>query len=427
MLDESLRLGFNHFGIECRNAVLCEWEAYATACLLARMEESSMEPTPIWCGDLADFDGKAFHGLVDCITAGFPCQPWSAAGKQQGTADERWLWPAIANIIRDVGPGFVFLENVPGLVSGGGLDHVLSSLAEMRFDAEWVSVTAEAVGAAHRRERVFILGYTSRAAGEWNARSIFGTEAASGSKWIDDGDLPERLESANANVGHTTSVSSEQRQRQRFSAEANAGRESGTEGSNETVADSLRSERGPRAGRQRVFDDGAELALPAERGQRELREPSECDGQLDWVSETIMDDSRHGATGNGATSNSVQPQQGSGRRSKPTNGSGALLADAAKRRSQNQCEISPQRRQSDVGDGSRIFAPGPSADWRVIPEYLWPATQPGFRLLVDGNALALDESRADQLRCGGNSVVAVQGAVAFIELMRRMITSKGIP
>lgn len=69
--------------------------------------------------------------------------------------------------------------------------------------------------------------------------------------------------------------------------------------------------------------------------------------------------------------------------------------------------------------GGEIFAPGPGADWQRIPEALWPSIEPGFRLLVDGEPLVLDEDRAGQLRCGGNGCVALCAAVATVELMRR--------
>jgi DNA (cytosine-5)-methyltransferase 1 len=65
--------------------------------------------------DVREFDGTRWRGRF-LLTGGVPCQPASRAGKQRGKADDRWLWPAIADIIRDVGPRYVFLENVPGLV-----------------------------------------------------------------------------------------------------------------------------------------------------------------------------------------------------------------------------------------------------------------------------------------------------------------------
>ena len=86
-----------------------------------------------------------------------PCQPFSAAGKCKGTADDRHIWPHIANAIRILRPGYVFLENVPGHLSLGFGD-VLGDLAEIGYDAQWTSLRASDVGACHRRERVFILG-----------------------------------------------------------------------------------------------------------------------------------------------------------------------------------------------------------------------------------------------------------------------------
>ena len=134
-----------------------EREAFAAAVLLARMEDEGLEPAPVWAGNLEDCDYSPFVGRVDLLTAGFPCQPWSSAGKQEGTADERWIWPAIVSVIREVQPRWVFLENVPGLVSGGGLGPVMRDLAVLGFDAEWDRIGAGDVGAPHRRKRVFIL------------------------------------------------------------------------------------------------------------------------------------------------------------------------------------------------------------------------------------------------------------------------------
>ena len=94
--------------------------------------------------------------------AGFPCQPWSAAGKRDGTGDERWLWPAIAQCLSVVKPPLCFLENVPGLLSGGGLELVLSDLAAMGFDAEWGVLGHDKFGGQHRRERIWIVAYPVR-------------------------------------------------------------------------------------------------------------------------------------------------------------------------------------------------------------------------------------------------------------------------
>lgn len=93
---------------------------------------------------------------VDVLTAGYPCQPFSVAGKKRGTDDHRHIWPHIADALRVLRPRHAVLENVAGHLALG-FDTVLRDLAELGFDAEWVLVRASDVGACHRRERLFIL------------------------------------------------------------------------------------------------------------------------------------------------------------------------------------------------------------------------------------------------------------------------------
>lgn len=158
-LDLGLKLALG----EARLQTVCyvEREASAAATLVARMEDEMLDQAPVWdC--LETFDGSAWRGAVDIVSAGFPCQPWSCAGRREGTGDARWLWPSVFRIIVDLGAPLAFLENVPGLVSGHGLEYVLSDLASAGFDAEWGHFTAAEVGASHRRARVFILAYASQ-------------------------------------------------------------------------------------------------------------------------------------------------------------------------------------------------------------------------------------------------------------------------
>ena len=158
MLSEGIRAGCEYLGLEHRTVCHVEREIAAAAQLVTLMEAGIIDHAPIW-DDLISFDGKPWRGIVDCITAGFPCQPWSQAGKREGTADDRWIWPDIARIIREIEPALCVFENVPGLISGGGLEFVLADLAELGFDAEWCVVAASDVGASHERKRVFILAY----------------------------------------------------------------------------------------------------------------------------------------------------------------------------------------------------------------------------------------------------------------------------
>lgn len=93
---------------------------------------------------------------VDIITGGYPCQPFSKAGRRKGTDDERHLWPHVREAIRRLRPRFAFLENVAGHRSLG-LDRVLGDLAEDGADVRWTTLRASDIGAPHHRERIFIL------------------------------------------------------------------------------------------------------------------------------------------------------------------------------------------------------------------------------------------------------------------------------
>jgi DNA (cytosine-5)-methyltransferase 1 len=110
-------------------------------------------------------DVREFHppGSVDVLCGGFPCQPWSVAGKQLGAADERHLWPEFARIIDEAQPTIVVGENVPGLRTRG-LRPVLLDLAALGFDVEWTDIRASDVGAPHRRERLFIIAIRGQGA-----------------------------------------------------------------------------------------------------------------------------------------------------------------------------------------------------------------------------------------------------------------------
>jgi DNA (cytosine-5)-methyltransferase 1 len=147
--------------------VLCyvEREAFACEVLVSRMEDETLAEAPIWT-DVSTFDGRPWRGLVECVTAGFPCQPWSSAGSLAKTNDPRWLWPAIARIVGEVQPEYVFLENVRGLIHGG-LEHVLGSLATFGFDAEWDCFTAAEAGSPQVRERLFILAHANDCGQPW--------------------------------------------------------------------------------------------------------------------------------------------------------------------------------------------------------------------------------------------------------------------
>ena len=85
-----------------------ERETFAAATLVARMEDAPMDYAPVW-DNVGTFDGRPWRGAVDIVTAGYPCQPFSVAGKRRGADDPRHLWPLVALIIGEIKPPFVFL------------------------------------------------------------------------------------------------------------------------------------------------------------------------------------------------------------------------------------------------------------------------------------------------------------------------------
>lgn len=96
---------------------------------------------------------------IDCITAGFPCQDISLSGRGEGISGERsGLWSEVARLVRELRPAWVILENSPALLVRG-FDVVLSDLAEIRYDAQWHCIPAAYAGAAHLRDRIWIVAY----------------------------------------------------------------------------------------------------------------------------------------------------------------------------------------------------------------------------------------------------------------------------
>jgi DNA (cytosine-5)-methyltransferase 1 len=132
-----------------------EREAQAIEVLAARMSEGSLSPAPVWL-DVVEFDPRQSGVEADVVVAGFPCQPFSAAGKRRGDKDERWLWDDVWRITRDSGAWLGMFENVPGLLTRG-LHRILADVAAFGWDAEWGTLSAADVGAPHRRERLFLV------------------------------------------------------------------------------------------------------------------------------------------------------------------------------------------------------------------------------------------------------------------------------
>lgn len=108
--------------------------------------------------DLKTFNGEIYNGTIDILTAGYPCQPFSVAGKQLGEKDERHLWPDVLRIIKESKPRWIICENVEGHVKLG-LDSVLNDLERENYTIWTFIIPACAIGAPHKRNRLWIIAH----------------------------------------------------------------------------------------------------------------------------------------------------------------------------------------------------------------------------------------------------------------------------
>lgn len=142
-----------------------EMDSYCCQVLEQRQKDDIFEKFPIFNTDIRDFIrhgyAELYKGRVDVLSAGFPCQPFSVAGKRKAQDDSRNMWPATLECIRIIRPKYCFLENVRGLLSTGYFQEILKDLAESGYDARWRVLSAAELGAPHRRDRLWIVAYTS--------------------------------------------------------------------------------------------------------------------------------------------------------------------------------------------------------------------------------------------------------------------------
>jgi DNA-cytosine methyltransferase len=151
-----IHLGLKRVVPNLRTVAFVEIEAFACSNLVAKMEGGLVEPAPIWT-NLKTFNAKPFRDRIHIITGGYPCQPFSAAGKRLGTEDPRHLWPHIRKIIKTTRPLLCFFENVEGHLSLG-FKEVQQSLRDLGYRVEAGIFSAAEVGAPQQRKRLFILG-----------------------------------------------------------------------------------------------------------------------------------------------------------------------------------------------------------------------------------------------------------------------------
>lgn len=168
-----------------------EWNEYCQQVIAARIRDGYLPVAPIFT-DVREFvqsgAAREYRGIADVVTAGFPCQPFSIAGRQLGANDDRNMWPATIEVIRDVQPRSVLLENVRGLVSCGYVGTVISGLAELGYVGQWGVLGADNSGACHERKRLWIVAHADKARfpdifGCSQVRKVTRNRSSRGGRW----------------------------------------------------------------------------------------------------------------------------------------------------------------------------------------------------------------------------------------------------
>jgi len=129
-------------------------------------------------GDVRKFDATVFRGTIDVLSGGFPCQPFSVAGKRKGTSDDRYLWPEMCRVIDEVRPRWIVGENVLGLLNwrrGLVFEQVQADLEAAGYEVWAYILPAAGIGAPHKRDRIWILAYAGGdGCGRYPATADFG-------------------------------------------------------------------------------------------------------------------------------------------------------------------------------------------------------------------------------------------------------------
>jgi len=175
-----------------------EWNDYCQRIIRARIEDGILPNAPIF-GDIKTFisEGYAesYKGMVDVISGGFPCQPFSTAGQRIGEDDPRNMWGQTIKCVNIIKPRYCFFENVRGLLSSGTdcddtewsmgetpadfisyFGTILSDLSDSGYDARWKVISAAEVGAPHKRDRVWIVANPKQGSSSMHYGTLGGTQ-----------------------------------------------------------------------------------------------------------------------------------------------------------------------------------------------------------------------------------------------------------
>lgn len=355
-----LDLGVSLAQPNARTICYVEIEAFACEILASRMEEEALDEAPIWT-NIKTFNSEPWRGIVDCIIAGYPCQPFSVAGKQRGKDDPRHLWPYIKEIISDIEPSFCFFENVAGHLRLG-FEQVHDDLQSMGYCVKAGLFTAEEIGASHRRERLFIMAY-------------------------------RKSDGSDRRMSHLREVQRESFEK--YAAEfAGSGSASMADSEGIICERALRERNQPEQSERKVGGRSSKLANSDGSGFQEKRP------ELQTAGVTREEFKLADPESTGAGLNQPRLRQRAG-------GNCEKLADGNSARFQERCGCEPtqaQHQASEYCNSLLLFPPGPGGDWQEIPESL----KPSICRMADGLA-----DRVDRIRACGNGVVPLAAAYAW--------------
>ena len=405
-----LELGIGRAGVDVRIVCNVEIEAFVQANLVAKTEEGRMDNAPIWT-DLKTFPASIFRGKVSGIIGGYPCQPFSSAGKRKGEEDPRHLWPYIRKHVRAVRPLWCFFENVQGHATMG-LWRVLSDLEEEGYETTWGIFSAEEVGAPHQRKRVFILGRLSDSYFEGLEGSVFGgiAEEETEKPVTRCGKEGDKL-SDSASFGFGGTLPIEDRESE---GRNDACGEGATEGMGATELGDPASER-PCGGSEDCAREQSEM----------LGERLESDEVANRKHKRLGGRPASGSSGVDGEGSEIaeEGQEGDGLRCE-VEGCGGESRELANPASGQPGESQARNGRKDTGGGSE------ETQWPARPgeeQYEWEeprVTEAQSELggTIDGSARGVDATanRVDRLRLLGNGVVSQTAELAWRTLWKEL-------
>lgn len=371
-----------------RTVCYVEKDSYCQKVIQARIRDGILDDAPIW-DDARSFDGRPWAGRVDIISAGFPCQPFSGAGKQLGEDDPRNLWPDTIRIIREVGPEWLLLENVTRLLTFRYFGRILGDLAKSGYRYRYDCIPASAIGANHQRDRLWIVAHASgkryQSALQHKPRGKRNTKAESG------GDGKAGLV-ANAS-GQPGGLQLQQRE---DCFEIGRGSENVAESEGERCG-ARGTESEGKQGRVGITRSGSALAYPESGGALPAQQPGQWGIPVE--SGTDVADAQQSGLQGGAG----QGEPNQGRQRVELAGGGAILADT-----------SGQHDGYVDGRGTAIVGSGEGTNeegGQTLYCGEWWAVEPPLGRVADGVA-----NRVAQLRALGNGQVPAVVRAAWLLL-----------